>query len=105
MTGTVLLAGYSAGGIGVLNHAKWVKEYLPNANIKVLSDSSWFINFHDNIYNMFTDYTNVSKVSRDANFNITEYVMEQERANGDNGDNGHPCILCYFIILFVIQLN
>jgi len=82
--GTVLLAGSSAGGIGVLNHAKWVKEYLPDARIRVFTDSSWFVNFHNNINNIFTNYMNISKISRGANFNIAEYVSEQQRANGEN---------------------
>jgi len=82
--GTVLLAGSSAGGIGVLNHAKWVKEYLPDASIRVFTDSSWFVNFHENIYNVFTDYMNISKDSRKANFNISKYVLEQEKADGEN---------------------
>ena len=84
ITGTVLLAGSSVGGIGVLNHAKWVKEYLPDASVRVFADSSWFVNFHNNINSMFADYVNISKESRGANFNITEFVNEQQRADGEN---------------------
>ena len=83
-TGTVLLSGSSAGGIGVLNHAKWVKEYLPSAKLKVFAESSWFVNFHNNIYHLFTDYVSISKDSRSANFNITEFVIQQDNANGGN---------------------
>ena len=61
-----------------------MKEYLPDASVRVFADSSWFVNFHDNIYNIFTDYVNISKDSRGANFNITEYVSEQEKAKGQN---------------------
>ena len=92
-SGTVILAGSSAGGIGVLNHVKWVKEYLPDADVRVFAESSWFVNFHDNIYALFTDYVNISKDSRGANFNITEYVLEQERENGENMTSLYSLIL------------
>ena len=76
-TGNILLAGSSAGGVGVINHVRWVREFLPNAAIRVFTDSSWFVNFHDNIYQRFTDFVNISEDSRGSNFNITEYVEEQ----------------------------
>ena len=75
--GNILLAGSSAGGVGVINHSKWVKQHLPNAKIRVFTESSWFVNFHDNIYQRFTDFVNISEDSRASNFNITEYVGEQ----------------------------
>ena len=83
-TGTVLLSGSSAGGIGVLNHAKWVKGYLPNAQIKVFTESSWFINFQNNIYRTIANFVNISEESRSVNFNVIEFIMEQHRANGGN---------------------
>ena len=76
-TGNILLAGSSAGGVGVINHVRWVGEFLPNAVIRVFTDSSWFVNFHDNIYQKFTDFVKISEDSRGSNFNITEYVEEQ----------------------------
>ena len=45
----IILVGSSAGGIGVLNSAKWVREEFQNVSIKVISDSSWFINFRDEL--------------------------------------------------------
>lgn len=51
----VVLAGVSAGGIGVLNHLDWVEETLrTNANsstppeVLTIIDSSWFITFGEN---------------------------------------------------------
>ena len=76
-TGNILLAGSSAGGIGVINHVKWVRDYLPKAVLRVFTESSWFVNFHDNIYQRFTDFVNISEDSRASNFDITEYVEEQ----------------------------
>ena len=80
-TGTVLVAGSSSGGIGALNQAKWVKEYLPAADIRILTDSAWFVNFHDNLYSTFTDFTNISEDSMRADFNITEYVLSQRQVS------------------------
>ena len=40
-----------------MNHAKWLKEYLtdhtPSANLSLLLDSSWFINFKGDIEREF----------------------------------------------------
>ena len=46
-----------AGGVGAVNYAKWLKEYLtdhaPSANLSLLLDSSWFINFKGDIEREF----------------------------------------------------
>lgn len=52
----IVLAGSSAGGIGILNHLKWVQEKLndrttlqgPLPELFVIIDSSWFITFNGN---------------------------------------------------------
>ncbi len=46
----VILSGSSAGGIGVMNHAKWLREKLDmnssvGCTLLALLDSSWFIDF------------------------------------------------------------
>ena len=47
----LILAGSSAGGVGAVNHAKWVRNRLsPNTNLSIIADSSWFVNFKDVIY-------------------------------------------------------
>ena len=47
----VVVSGSSAGGIGVLNHAKWLKSqnFTNNARLLFIIDSAWFINFQDGI--------------------------------------------------------
>lgn len=54
----VVFAGSSAGGVGVLNHAKWLQEKLdnraPDCRLTAILDSAWFINFKDSIGNLFT---------------------------------------------------
>ena len=54
----VVLGGSSAGGIGALNHAGWLQSKLrqfssPRCNLLVLTDSSWFINFHGIVDDQF----------------------------------------------------
>jgi hypothetical protein len=50
----IVIAGSSAGGVGALNHAQWVRDQLsPQTKLLVLFDSSWFINFQDGIYKIF----------------------------------------------------
>ena len=67
----VMLAGSSAGGVGVLNHAQWLKEQLDAhcsqaSQLLVMGDSSWFINFHDNL-------------DRRASFNNVTYLAESDQ--------------------------
>ena len=50
----IILMGSSAGGLGVLNLAKWVRDEYPNLEVKAVVDSSWFINFRDGIKNQFS---------------------------------------------------
>ena len=50
----IVLAGSSAGGIGVLNHADWVlnhviKSHGLKAKLKSIIDSGWLINFQDSL--------------------------------------------------------
>ena len=45
----IVLVGSSAGGVGVLNSAKWVRDTFQNVSLKVITDSSWFIDFHERI--------------------------------------------------------
>lgn len=47
----IVVSGSSAGGIGVLNHAKWLKSqnFSVNARLLFIIDSAWFINFQGGI--------------------------------------------------------
>lgn len=54
----VIFAGSSAGGVGVLNHAKWLRNELdvraPGSSLRVVIDSAWFIDFQGNIDGVIT---------------------------------------------------
>lgn len=50
----IVIAGSSAGGVGAINHAQWVRDQImPQTKLLVLFDSSWFINFQNSIYRIF----------------------------------------------------
>ena len=49
----IVLVGSSAGGVGAVNSAKWVRETFQSVRIKVILDSSWFINFQDALLQQF----------------------------------------------------
>ena len=59
----IVLAGSSAGGIGILNHLQWVQKMLnstsairdPPPELFVIIDSSWFITFNGNHAVNFTE--------------------------------------------------
>ena len=76
----VVLAGSSAGGIGVLNHAGWLREQLPSANMSAILDSSWFINFDNNL---------VENFNFDFLDNYTNYLSHEPCK--DNDTLGFPC--------------
>ena len=63
----VVVSGSSAGGIGVLNHAKWLANILfaqSQAKLLFIIDSAWFINFQDGFRSRvkpeFHNLTNIS---------------------------------------------
>lgn len=99
MNGTdeLILAGSSAGGIGVLNHAKWVRDQiLPAARLLVLLDSSWFINFQESIYRIFDGTSSPSQSNNDA-----ERLLAIISSNPACADLtfGYPCCISAHCIL------
>ena len=54
----IVLVGSSAGGVGAVNSAKWVREKFGNVSIKIITDSSWLINFHDILTQQFEEDSN-----------------------------------------------
>ena len=58
----VVIAGSSAGAIGVLNSVDWLKSRVPNAKISAIFDSGWFINFQESIaYRVSDEFYKVGK--------------------------------------------
>lgn len=100
----VVLAGSSAGGVGVLNHAKWTRGRLNNSSsteMNVLIDSSWFIDFLDGIENIFNLGTSV-------NSSDTERLLNTLRSNeacNDTDQFGYPCCISAHCILTQMDDN
>ena len=71
----VVVAGSSAGGIGVLNHAKWLSNTFlaeSNANLSFIIDSAWFINFQDAFKSRVkSEFINLTNTSVSACYDLT----------------------------------
>ena len=93
----IVLMGSSAGGVGVLNSAKWVREEYQNITIKVVADSSWFINFRDSINREFGAITQ----NNEDESNTTDVLLELLQSNEACNDTrlGYPCCLSAQCIL------
>ena len=80
----LVLAGSSAGGVGVVNHAKWVYDQLNHTtNISIITDSSWFIDFRGTIYSRF----NEEMADKD---NILS-IISQSAPQCSSNDSISPC--------------
>ena len=95
----IVLVGSSAGGVGVLNSAKWVREEYQNVSIKVITDSSWFINFRGSINQEFGSATQNSQMStRNSNVGALFELLNSNEACNDTR-LGYPCCLSAQCIL------
>lgn len=55
---SLILSGSSAGGVGATNLAQWVRRTMPSGTaLHMIVDSAWFINFQNNIANLFEQNT------------------------------------------------
>ena len=90
----IVLVGSSAGGVGVLNSAKWMREEYWNISIKVIADSSWFINFRDSIDQEFGFINASSRSQGDALWQI----LDSNKACSDVR-MGYPCCLSAYCLL------
>ncbi len=98
----VFLVGSSAGGVGVINNAKWVRDTLPpSVRVSVIVDSAWFVNFQDVIYQEF-DNTISQEDSDSAREDPTREVLldiiEQNVACNDT-HLGFPCCISAHCLL------
>ena len=86
--------GSSAGGLGAINLAQWVREEMPSgANLLLIADSSWFINFQDNILRIFNGVTSQDDQStRNATRNRLVGLLASHPSCA-NTDLGYPCCI------------
>eukprot|EP00731_Ephydatia_muelleri_P033340 Em0028g15a len=99
---TVTLVGSSAGGVGVVNHAKWTLQLLRNgtrgANLSVIADSSWFINFQDNVYKLFVGLSSNGSVQSGGVFSIIT-ATDTTSVTCKDITHGTPCCFSAFCML------
>ena len=90
----VILAGSSAGGLGVINHAKWTRETMTSSTqLMVLLDSAWFVDFQDSIEIVFT-----SSMFTSNNQPLFQLLKSNSACN--NIDRlGYPCCISAHCIM------
>ena len=94
----ILLAGSSAGGLGVVNIAQWITENTTvTADISILIDSSWFIDFRGNIFRRFDGTQDSTAVNRTDKrlFDLIESIPQCSTTT----PTGSPCCLSLECIL------
>lgn len=90
----VVVVGSSAGAIGVLNSIPWLSGILPHANLSVIIDSGWFVNFN-NTYQAIASADLVQKFINSSNAPLCQLV----------DSNDIPCCLVPTCILFSQNLT
>ena len=89
----VILAGSSAGGLGVTNHAKWTRETLNSSTkLMVFTDSAWFINFQNGIQEIFNGVSSSQRSSSSNNERLLQLLMSNSACN-DTDRLGYPCCI------------
>ena len=98
---SVTLVGSSAGGVGVINHANWTLQFLrdwtDDANLSVIADSSWFVNFQDNVYKVFDGLAG-SGPAQNGLFNIIA-ATDTSSVTCNDTSRGTPCCFSAFCML------
>ena len=93
----VIISGSSAGGVGAINHAKWVRDQLmPGVKLLVLLDSSWFVNFQESIHQIFLGtITSQQSSSLFTQQNDAQRVLSIFKSNPACEDLhfGYPCCI------------
>ena len=93
-TTEVVIVGSSAGAIGVLNSIPWLSGVLPHANLSVIIDSGWFVNFN-NTYQAIASADIVQKFINSSTSPLCQLV----------DSNGVPCCLIPTCILLSQNLT
>ena len=99
--GKVVLAGSSAGGVGVMNHARWTRTFLESVatssvDLNVILDSSWFINFLDGVQSVFNLAT---RGNGSADTERLLNTIESNEACRNRDRFGYPCCISAHCVL------
>ena len=102
----VVLAGSSAGGLGALNSAKWLQSELQSvssAELVVIFDSAWFINFRGSIYQIFDGTLSQAESAAQRQSILTLLSLLQTNEACADVQFGLPC--CFSPFCLFIQAN
>ncbi|XP_062524035.1 uncharacterized protein LOC134198639 isoform X2 [Corticium candelabrum] len=79
----VVLAGSSAGGIGVINQAGWLRRHLSSStSLSAIIDSAWFVNFNNKLVEKFN-----------LEFSVKEIKILSHPPCNDFSTLGFPCCI------------
>ena len=102
----IMLAGSSAGGLGILNNAQWVRQTMPvAAELLLFVDSAWFINFQDNILLLFENTISTDPAIVEAGTDNSGELIDVLNSNPACNDTlfGYPC--CFSAQCLLTQRN
>eukprot|EP00117_Sycon_ciliatum_P008487 scpid6940/ scgid11163/ ATP-binding cassette sub-family G member 2 len=89
----IVLAGTSAGALGIMNHVRWVQEQFPMATIRLLVDSGWIIDYKSiAARTLFTEYAQSNSALSDRPACRVIY-------------NGLPCCISPVCMLYNTQVG
>ena len=89
----VILAGSSAGGLGIINHANWTRETLDsNTKLMVFVDSAWFVDFQNGIGEIFNGVSISGRSAVTNNQRLFQLLMSNSACN-DTDRLGYPCCI------------
>ena len=101
----IVFAGSSAGGIGIINHMKWIREKVSNLTtspndmprMSAILDSSWFVDFRESISKLLRDEAQMG--NRDS-INVTieenelfQSITQHETCQVMSATSDIPCCL------------
>lgn len=91
----LVLAGSSAGGLGVVNNAQWILgQVLNSTDVSIITDSAWFINFRDSIYTRFNGtFSNDISVDKTSQEATTLLSIISSSPQCQYISSGSPCCL------------
>lgn len=95
--GHLVIVGSGVGGLGVLNHAKWIQQQFENSvDISLIIDSSWFVNFKGSILQNLLGTLSLKRVQNDTGRLLQSY--EKHEACRDV-TLGYPCCFSAHCVL------
>ena len=95
--GHLVIVGSGVGGLGALNHAKWIQQQFGNSTyVSLILDSSWFVNFQGSILRNFLGTLSLERVQSDTDQLLKNY--EKHEACRDV-TLGYPCCFSAHCVL------